>query len=345
MTLYYLCPDSDSPTGGIRVIYRHVDILNAHGIPAFVLHQKRGFRCTWFAHETRIAYTRFPFQSYLSRASNKLREYLEPGRVRTIPLIEGPAPEIGPEDVLVLPENRGPDLANIGRGIPRVILSQNGFLTFGKFSFAKNNLKNPYRDPSVRGVLVNSDHVEAYVRHVFPDVRMYRFTLSIDPNLFHYQEQKKKQITFSRIKNRLDALEVINILKFRGVLADMEVVPFINIPQKQVAELIRESLIFLSLGNREGFGLPAAEALACGCITIGYHGWGGQEFFRPEFSFPIEDGDIIGFARRVETVIRAYQQDETYFLAERRRAAEFIAERYSPEREERELVEVWKRIL
>src|SRR3954470_19470815 len=26
--VFYLCPDHDAPAGGIRVIYRHVDILN-----------------------------------------------------------------------------------------------------------------------------------------------------------------------------------------------------------------------------------------------------------------------------------------------------------------------------
>ena len=37
-TVYFLTPDFDTPAGGNRVIYRHVDILNSVGIPAFVLH-------------------------------------------------------------------------------------------------------------------------------------------------------------------------------------------------------------------------------------------------------------------------------------------------------------------
>jgi len=27
--IYYLCPDTNSPLGGIKVIYEHVDILNS----------------------------------------------------------------------------------------------------------------------------------------------------------------------------------------------------------------------------------------------------------------------------------------------------------------------------
>src|SRR5688500_17875828 len=53
-TVYFLTPDPQEPAGGVRVIYRHVDILNAAGIHAAVLHQSRGFRCSWFDNKTRI---------------------------------------------------------------------------------------------------------------------------------------------------------------------------------------------------------------------------------------------------------------------------------------------------
>jgi hypothetical protein len=54
--ILYLCPDSDVPSGGVRVIYRHVDVLNDAGVRAAVLHGRSGFRCGWFEHSTRVAY-------------------------------------------------------------------------------------------------------------------------------------------------------------------------------------------------------------------------------------------------------------------------------------------------
>lgn len=345
MTIYYLCPDSNSPTGGIRVIYRHVDILNKHGLPAYVLHQKRRFRCTWFENDSRVAYTKFPLGSLASRVRDKIRGFTR-SVVRTIPIVDGPASEIGPDDLLVLPERLSLHLGRIGPDIPKVILNQGVFLTFKGYSFAKEQLETPYRHHSVRATLVNSEHCEEYLQYAFPGLSTYRFYLSIDPSQFYYQPTlEKKQICLSRVKNASDALQVINILKSRGVLADFEIIPFINIPQERVASLMRESLIFLNFGNREGFGLPAAEAMACGCIVVGYHGWGGKEFFKPEFSFPIEDGDILGFASTVERIIRAYNNDTNYFGQQRATAAQFIADRYSREREEEELVKVWSNIL
>jgi hypothetical protein len=45
VAIYYGCPDKDYPVGGIRVIYRHVDLLNRNGFDAFVLHHYYPFRC------------------------------------------------------------------------------------------------------------------------------------------------------------------------------------------------------------------------------------------------------------------------------------------------------------
>jgi len=46
-----------------------------------------------------------------------------------------------------------------------------------------------------------------------------------------------------------------------------------------VADILRSSRVFLSFSQREGFGLPPLEALACGCAVVGYHGFGGRALF------------------------------------------------------------------
>ena len=66
MMVYYLCPDIKTPVGGIRVIYRHVDILNRYGIPAYVVHKTLGFRVDWFKNDTPIVYWRDGMYSRLA---------------------------------------------------------------------------------------------------------------------------------------------------------------------------------------------------------------------------------------------------------------------------------------
>ncbi|WP_174484060.1 glycosyltransferase [methanotrophic endosymbiont of Bathymodiolus puteoserpentis (Logatchev)] len=342
MNIYYLCPDIKHACGGIKIIYRHVDLLNANGFSAYVLHHKNGFRCDWFVNETRIAYLK---PELYRRIYNKAGKILHPEAVRKIPLSQGKQSFIDENDILVMPEFYGPDIVHFGQGIKKIILNQNGFMTFQGYSFVKDRLITPYTDKDTLGALVNSEHCADYLKYAFPETQLYRFYLSIDPALFSYQEKKKKQICFSQVKNSADAMQIINILKFRNALADFELVPFVNISEHQVAELMKESLIFISLGNREGFGLPPAEAMACGCITIGYHGWGGEEFFKSEHSFPINDGDIIHFADTIEKVIQAYNNDNSFFLKERKQAADFISKVYSLENEKQALISAWKTII
>jgi len=47
----------------------------------------------------------------------------------------------------------------------------------------------------------------------------------------------------------------------------------------------------------------------------------------------------------VEEVIKRYDCDPEAVLEKGRRAAEFIRQTYSPEREEQELVSAWERVL
>lgn len=342
-TIYYLCPEHSTPVGGVRVIYRHVDILNQNGIPAYVVHQTPGFRVKWFENNTPIVYWR---NNKLTRLFGKIKRRMQPGATVELNIFGSEKRKIGANDILVIPELYGPDLADAyGRGIKKVVLNQNCYLTFKGYSFQRDRLITPYRHPDVLATLINSEDGENYLHHAFPDLPLARFRLSIDPQIFFYGAEKKKQICFSQIKNKADALQVINILKFRGVLKDYDLVPFINVPQREVSRICRESLMFLSFGYPEGFGLPAAEAMASGCLVIGFHGGGGKEFFRPEFTYPIEQGDILQFARTVEQVIKDYETAPEAVLEKGRLAADFIRDRYAPAKEDAEVSEAWNRIL
>jgi glycosyltransferase involved in cell wall biosynthesis len=341
--IYYLCPDKNNPVGGVRVIYRHVDILNKHHIPAYVVHSTPGFRVSWFENDTKITCWRNnKYHKLLERIGYHLRPNV-PARIR---ITGGSSSVIDKSDILVIPERYGPDLADsIGRGIKKVVLNQNCYLTFKGFSFNKDRLIAPYGHKDVLATLINSFDGLDYLNYAFPDLPLYRFRLSIDPKRFYLQKQKKKQICFSRIKNEADAMQVINMLKFRGALKDYEIVPFINMPQSDVAQIYRDSLIFLSFGYPEGFGLPAAEAMACGCIVVGFHGGGGREFFQPAFSYPIDQGDIVGFAKTVEEVIRTYEREPEAIATMGKMASSYIHDNYSTALEEKEVVAAWNSIL
>ena len=102
--------------------------------------------------------------------------------------------------------------------------------------------------------------------------------------------------------------------------------------------------VFLNFPIREGFPLPPLEAMACGCIVIGYSGRGGDEYLLPDCSFPVPEGDSIEYARVVETVIDEYTKKDERLAAISRAAIDLVSTEYTMDRQDRETVEVFTQL-
>ncbi len=186
----------------------------------------------------------------------------------------------------MFPEVFGPQVSTFAPGARKVVFNQNCYRTFTLYGLDKDRSAPSYLDSDVQAVIVASSYAEEYLRHAFPSKRLFRISLGIDATLFSHQPVKKRSLAFMPRRLPEDLGQVINILRFRGVLDDVELVPIDKMSERQVAAALRESLVFLSFSSREGFGLPPAEAMACGCIAIGYAGGGGAEYLLPELSTP-----------------------------------------------------------
>lgn len=309
MTIYVLCPTHNKPSGGVKKLYRHVDVLNQNGWSASIIHQKPGFRCTWFDNDTKVSCA--------------------------------PDTQLNASDYLVVPEIYGPVIADIQRGIRKVIFNQGCYLTFRGYSLAKKEDVPPYRHPDVIAALVVSEDSKEYLRYVFPELRVCRLHYGIDPSVFRYHPHKRRQIGFMPRRNREDVRQMINALNYREALRDFDLAPIENKSERQTADILQQSLIFLSFSREEGFGLPPAEAMACGCIVIGFHGMGGKEYFKPEHCYPVAQGEIISFVRTVEQVIDIAEHSPELLAEKGRRAALYITQHYSLDREEKDIVQFW----
>ncbi len=311
--IYFYCYDLNIPSGGIRVLYKHVDVLNKNGFPAFILHQNPGFRCTWFENVTQVT-----------------------NAVET---------RITPNDYLVIPEEIFAEISKLAGGIRKIVFNQNCYYTFSHgYSLDKTEKIISYQDKEVIAALVVSDDSRRYLSYAFPELKVIKIHNSIDPQLFSYNEARKPLISFMPRKHLDDALQVINILKYRDAFGEFEIMPIADKTETEVAQILRDSLIFLSFGYPEGFSLPPAEAMACGCIVIGYHGMGGLEFFKPEFSYPVTNGDIITFAQTIEKVIGVYKHDKNSLKEKGKAASQYILKNYSPEQQEKDIIQFWKDI-
>ena len=140
-TIYYLAPDENRPSGGLRVIYRHVDLLNTLGVPAAVVHHRVGFRCSWFDNATRV----------ISLSSLRLRE----------------------SDLLVVPEFYAAGFASLPRGARLVVFNQGPHHTFDLIPLRENAPGWPYSEAGrVEGILTVSRDGAKLLEFAFPGCRI-----------------------------------------------------------------------------------------------------------------------------------------------------------------------------
>lgn len=311
-TVYFTAPDFDVPSGGVRVIYRHVDLLNHAGIPACVLHRRPGFRCTWFANDTRVASS----QDTL----------------------------VGPDDLVVIGELAVPLLRDLEPGTRFVVFNQNPHLTWQRVPEAL--VARYTSSPDLAAIVVVSQHSLEMVSYAAPAAKVVRVHNSIDPGLFSLAEDPPaKRIAYMPRGGRDEVQQVLSMLRARGTLADWEVVALEGMSEREVATTLRSTRVFLSFAYHEGFGLPAAEAMACGAYAVGFHGFAGREYLRPELSAPVEPGDVLAMAQAVERVIDQETREPGWCRARGKLAARFIASEYAPARERADVTGLYRTLL
>lgn len=256
---FALHPDVAKPIGGVKQVHRLCEALTSLGRRASIVQTKSDFHPGWFVSNVHTI------------AFSELRDALsvEPNN-----------------NIIVLPETFMNVFYGYFPSIPKLIFNQNGAYSFGMSSQA--NFPSPrqvlecYRHSDVLHVLCVSSHDYHLLRNGF---RLHHSKLNslinpIETSIFLPSAKKRRQLAFMPRKNQRDSFIVTQLLRNQSWWKGWEIVPIVDMSQHQVANILAESVGFLSFGHPEGFGLPMAEALASGCYLIGYSGLGGRELFK-----------------------------------------------------------------
>lgn len=301
--LYFLEP-VHVPSGGVANIYKHVEILAAHGFDAHVA----------------------------LREQPKVDFYGS-----TAPLIIGdPKPQRG--DICVISE-LFVDLNTALMATParRLMFCQNQYyLPF------TSDARAGIAEFGVHGIVVSSIAIRNFFRDVYGLSNLPMIPYGLDTKRFGAIQPKRRQIAFVPRKLPDDAQLIAHAFRRRHQRhADVPWVAIHGVPQAQAAHIMGESAVFLSLSHKESFGLPPLEAMACGCLVAGFHGDGGREYMTTRNGWWAETGDwkacVDGLAAAIDLFDRggaAYDR--------RRDAMAKTVEVYSPQRLETELLAFWR---
>lgn len=216
-----------------------------------------------------------------------------------------------------------------------------------------------WRDLPVRFIAV-SDPVACFIHHVTgqnpPIIRP-----SINTTQFHpgsYRPNKTIRIAFMPRKNKDLVQQIQNVWRSRNQALEglVEWIPIHGVDQAAVADILQTCQIFLVAGFPEGCPLPPLEAMACGCIPVGFTGFGGWDYMRQSChqpyspAFPLRqtpwggnglwvaDGDVYAASLALEQAVSMVLKDSPDLKAIQT-AGEKTVHAYSWEQQEQEVIE------
>jgi glycosyltransferase involved in cell wall biosynthesis len=287
-------------SGGIKAIYQHVAMLAQGGWDAAVA--------------TRDAVAPWWFES--------------PARTMLLD-------DIAPDDILVFPENSLELLQHFRASRQRkFVFCQNPF-----YIWRGLGPNASYADLGVEQVICVSQTTMHYMQLRMPAMKIAFVPFFIDHTIFRPGTRRELQIACVPRKRPNELMAIRDL--FRAVYPQLSHVRWNLIEkatERQVAQAMADSAIFLSLARLEAHGMTLLEAMACGCLVAGFHGTpGGSDSAHAANGLWAPDDDIVAcvqqLGRACATVLEgspayemmvargrqtadAYRRDETVRLLE-----------------------------
>jgi glycosyltransferase involved in cell wall biosynthesis len=241
-------------------------------------------------------------------------------------------------NVFVFPENHAGMLEEF-RPWPnrKVVFCQNPFLAHRGLGERAD-----YRDFGVQDVLCPAYQVAAFCRRRFPALNTWAVPCPIDRDVFRPREPKRLQVAYAPRKRPLEAACVRDL--FRAENPPFRDVPWVALAQmgeKEVARVLGESALFLSLCRFEAAALTLLEALASGCAVAGFTGQGPRDYTTAANGFWAAEDDCLDCAHQLALAARLVVEGGNRYR-DLRGEAERTAACHSRERFRARLAECWR---
>lgn len=267
--IIYGVPNSNTPSGGVKVIYRHSEILNGLGVSSGVWHPGDDeFQCNWFDNKVKLIKTS----------------------------------EMNPNiDFIILPEIWASTHTALFKnmGFKVGIYVQNCYYTHFNLDRINNGaVHEAYQMADI--VLSISQDTTKYLIDVLnvPAQKIQLQRYSINSNIFRPGD-KLKTITYMPRKMSDHSSRVVAILNNLLPSSRWSIKSINNMSEQRVAEELSRSIIFLAFSDFEGLPVPPVEAALSGNYVIGYDGQGGKEYWHEPNFTRVEQGDIQDFVNKI----------------------------------------------
>ncbi len=271
-SIFYFCPDFRLPSAGIKRLYRHVHHLNQIGFNASIVHHKKGFSLSWHGIRVPILW------------------------MEDLPPFER-------DSVLVFPEVMSSLIQQTQcLTIPRIVIALNWAFIYRNLPAGMN-----WKDFGISKAITPSPFVKRFIEWAMGlDVTLIENYL--DTTRYVYQpEIKSNNITYISRKDLSGEILRSIFERKKGPLRHYKWIRLGNLDEEHYARQLAHSKIFLATSQEEGLPTSVLEAMASGCIVIGYSGLGGNDFMRgdgpKQNCMLVENGDYLALGKCLETVV------------------------------------------
>lgn len=330
--LFFSAINPSRPTGGVLVIFRCVEILRAHGIDARVValpinDTPTDLQIKWFASQAPIIQWEEACGLTAHECIYVLPEDLCMGWHQTTFKARNQTLQLSKARIVVFAQNRRDMFRNLSKDWPAMPERKSTLL-------GRSNLL---------GVLCVSALEQTYWQTIYPDLHVWCKPNSVDTNFFKPAIKRENIAAFIGKPGQTlaEAQHLLLALRHSGLAKDWRFCNLQGKPQHEVAQTMAKADLFLTFGTVESFGLAAAEAMASGCIVIGYHGGVPEEFFNPLWSYPVHPLDQLGYLQAFQKLLDDRQMTPFLFEEKRHIGRAHIEHTFSPKREANALIEIF----
>jgi len=312
-SIVFLCPATNVPQGGVKVIYRQAAIINEmkEQLVASVLHPfNPEFSCTWFDHGV---------------TTKKILKF-----DRT-------------HDFVIIPEFWAvPHARQLhSLGVRYGIYVQGGYIMGLEGSRYGEEHDNAYHNAAV--ILAISDDTLECINMAYPKCadRAYRVHCSVNPDKFIASSNKENIICYMPRRMK-DHSQLVTFFLTKRIPPHWRIEIIDGLNEDGVATILGKAKIFLSFSELEGFSLPPIEAALAGCQVIGYTGEAAKEYWDPEIFTEIYSGNIKAF---VNAILNKIDELDSPTFVTNTTAIRNLAHRYSTQVEQADMRFVSQKII
>lgn len=300
--IYYLIGDNPAPSWGTGMLYEHVRLLRELGHEACVLHHQEPYRPSWRELEVPVRY------------------------------LDEPDFAASRSDVVVVPEVLAASEAARRQPWRRVIFVQGSFLILRGLGGSGD-----YAAAGYEAAMAVLPHVARVVERHFglpaeivpPFIAPYFSEASPHPRRKRILLAVKEGYRLAGVPDE----EIAGALLAREIAKRPEwsLVHLTGWTHREVAELMRTSMLLVNVHSHEAFNTTVPEAMAAGCVPVCYQAGGGRDFLRDgENAVVFPNQEVYALVERVCDLIDRFDEHQP-FLERLREGGRTTAASFRPE--------------